>query len=587
MGLIQQLPEEIAIKIAAGEVVERPASVVKELVENALDAGATEIVVTLEQGGKALIEVRDNGSGMDREDAEKSFLRHGTSKVRSVEDLLHVMTLGFRGEALAAIAASAEGQLVTAQPEASEGAVVAFSHGVVVPAKPHAPVPGTTLTVRNLFSALPARQKFLKAEATEWKSCLEVITKQAIAHSAVAFTIIHNKRTVYTLPANQSFCARVAQVWDIEEGQLISIASEAAHMKVQGVVARPEVAHLFKSRQFLSINGHPVSDKTIHRSVRDAFGTHLPPSLQPTYALTITLHPGMVDVNIHPRKDEVRFVNSQELFRFVWQAVSQALEREAKPFRVLPPTFQAPSVSGTPVPAFSLPRPAAEWGQRKPSEPRPALDFSSLPSASVIVASETSDLAPPSSSGPVLVVDNCYLVTVLDGKLLLVDQHAAHERILYNQLWEQDQAKAIVRQPLLVPAELSLSEEQRIRLEEYKEILSELGFVLTSRDGAVTVTEVPHLASRTSPDRFLADILAGLGDDRPEAELETRKHKVFTTMACKAAVKAGDVLSEREKQQLIVDLLATPTRFTCPHGRPSHIEITAHSLEKLFKRTGF
>ncbi len=584
MGVIRQLPEEIAIKIAAGEVVERPASVVKELVENALDAGATEVTITLAQGGKELIEVRDNGSGMDRDDAEKAFLRHGTSKIRSVDDLLQVMTLGFRGEALAAIAASAEGELITAEPAAIEGSVVAFQHGVLISAKPHAPRVGTTLVVRNLFGQLPARQKFLKSEVTEWKACLETVTKQAIAHPSVGFALIHNKRTVYSLPKDQLFASRVAQVWDLDEAQLISVTSEVPHLRIEGVVARAEVAHLGKARQFLSVNGHPVNDRTVMRSVRDAYGTLLPPSFQPTFALALTVHPGMVDVNIHPRKDEVRFVNGQEIFRFVWQAVSQVLEKSTKPFEEL--SVAAPQIVRSapfvPPARFSFPSSSAGVPVARATEP---LSFSrALPqSIDSPVASE-----PFSVPGDVFfVIDNCYLVTKHGDHLLLIDQHAAHERILYNQIWEQDGAKTVARQPLLVACELALTEQERVRLHEYQDELRSLGFVFDLTGEGVIVREVPQVSHRSSPEHFFHSVLKGLGDERPESELKDRKHKLFATMACKAAVKAGDVLSQTEKQRLLRDLLATPTRFTCPHGRPSHIEISAQSLEKLFKRTGF
>src|SRR5688500_3108141 len=343
MGKIKQLPEDIAIKIAAGEVVERPASVVKELIENALDADATKIEINLADGGKSLIEIKDNGSGMDREDAVNAFLRHGTSTNEKVQDLAHVITLGFRGEALAAIGASAEVEITTTQTDSPEGTLAAMSFGALEPTKPHAPIPGTTIRVTNLFHALPARQKFLKSDATEWKACLETITKQALAHPTIGFLVKHNNRIVYDLPPQQTVTDRVASVWQIDSSKLITVNAEVPHLQLSGVVLKPEAIQEGKGKQFFAVNGHPVTDKMVLRSIRDAYSTLLPPSLYPAYVLSLTIHPGMVDVNIHPRKDEVRFINPQEVYRFVLHAVSQALERVELAFQEVPGTFTPPA----------------------------------------------------------------------------------------------------------------------------------------------------------------------------------------------------------------------------------------------------
>lgn len=593
MGIIKQLPEDIAIKIAAGEVVERPASVVKELMENAIDSGATQIDVSVKDGGKTFIEVKDNGSGMDRDDAQAAFLRHGTSKIKTADDLASVMTLGFRGEALAAIGASAVVELTTTQKESASGTSVIVEYGAVQAPKPHPPLPGTTMRVTNLFESLPVRQKFLKSDVTEWKSCLDIITKQMLAHPLIGFLIKHNDRVVLDVQAGQSFPARVAAIWKVSEDQLVEVGAELPHHHLLGVVGKPELAHTtpagVKSRQFLAVNGHPINDKMLMRALREAFGSLLPPNMQPTYALNLQIHPGMVDVNIHPRKDEVRFVNGQEVYRFVLSAVSQALETSrlsfSEPFGsgasdFAPSSYSRPVSQDTPrflAPAF-VASPMPIMRDRGVPEFTPSLPLS-----------EPVSFAPQAVVTPasMLVIDNCFLITEYEGKLLVIDQHAAHERILYNQIWAHDAKNPLPRQALLIPVPLELSEVDHVLLQEHKNSFEELGFSFTDAQGELSLSGVPQLVRRRAPLAFLREVLQGVNEDRPDPELKTTKHKFYATMACKAAVKAGDILDESEKQRLVGDLLALPDIFTCPHGRPTHIEVSAAQLEKLFKRTGF
>ncbi|HEY1074360.1 MAG TPA: DNA mismatch repair endonuclease MutL, partial [Patescibacteria group bacterium] len=543
--------------------------------------------ISLDDGGKTFIEMKDNGSGMDREDAVSCFLRHGTSKIKEVDDLLHVTTLGFRGEALAAIGASAVVEIVTGKADSSEATQVVMEHGVLSSPKPHPLVKGTRIQVRDLFSALPARQKFLKSEATEWKATLETLVKQMIVHPEVAFMVKHNGKTIYDLPSHD-FSSRVAQVWKVEPQALISVDREVPHMALSGVVAQPMIAHDGKARQFFAVNGHPVNDKMVARAIKDAFGTLLPPSMYPSYALNLVIHPGMVDVNIHPRKDEVRFVNSQEVFRFVMQSVSQSLAGVNNAFTSLP-TFSVPSApyASPSTQLESMPFERIERGGFLESGTSfgggtQRSSFSSSPfQAMRQFVNEPTEI----QSSPIITIDNCFLVAQHERKLLLVDQHAAHERILYNQLWAQEKQKEVVRQALLLPAELSLSPDERALFHVHKSDFEAIGFAFTAGDD-VYLLEVPQVMKLSDPVKFFRSVLGGLTEDRVEPELTDFKHKLFATMACKAAVKAGDVISEGEKQRLIKDLLEAES-FTCPHGRPSHIEISGTDLEKLFKRTGF
>lgn len=585
MGKIRQLPEDVAMKIAAGEVVERPASVIKELVENALDAGATQIEVLLEDGGKTAIEVSDNGCGMDREDAVRAFARHGTSKIQSVDDLHSLTTLGFRGEALAAIGASAEVTLHTAEEAAREGTAITMSQGVLAHPKPHAPVPGTRIRVRNLFHSIPARQKFLKSDATEWKACLDVITKQMVTHPEVGFVAKHNGRVIHEVPANQSFMSRVSLLWGIVASALIPVESEVPHLSLSGVIAQPEIAHsASKGRQFFAVNGHPITDKAIARSIKDAFGTLLPPTITPVYALSLTIHPGMVDVNIHPRKDEVRFINPGEVFRFVLQSVSQALGSQTQSFsraeHIASPLLTTNAAPVYPKQSYdTVPAPSSRHFERRTATFSPTL---ALPP----IAAETEEQVTTAPT-PILTFDACYLLTVRDGSLLLIDQHAAHERILYHRLWQEHEKQTPTSQPLLLPVVLHLDETERALLEDHQASLESLGFGFSQQDGQSVLTQVSSLLASKQPEQLLRQALAGVGEERHDPDLRDVTHRLYAMLACKAAVKAGDSLSELEKQKLVADLLSLPDRFTCPHGRPSYITLEPTELEKLFKRTGF
>ncbi len=585
MGIIKQLPEDIAIKIAAGEVVERPASVVKELIENALDAGATKIEINLKDGGKSSIEIKDNGSGMDRDDAMAAFLRHGTSKITQVEDLGYITTLGFRGEALAAIGASAEVELITALTHANEGSIVLTHFGQTQAAKPYAPLPGTTIRVKNLFSSLPARQKFLKNEVTEWKNCLEIMTKQMIAHPEVGFIVKHNDRIVFDVPLDQEISSRVAQTWKIEQTKLIDVNSETPHMQLTGVVLTPQAAHEIKSHQFFVVNGHPVSDRMVARSIKDAFGTLLPPTIYPSYALQLRIHPGIVDVNIHPRKDEVRFVNPQEMYRFIFASLSQALEGGEKTFANLPPSLAPKMAHFSPTEPKEMNFPTPRLSFNATYTKRNAT-FDAIPIKTLLEVQSMRNETTTPVEEPIVTLANCYLVTIREEKLLLIDQHAAHERILYNKLWEQDHEKQVIRQPLLIPIELDFNESEQALFDEHKADFEQAGFHFANSSIGIAIQEVPQLVSSKEMTSFFRSLLSGL-EDRDEPDLKDFKHKLFATMACKAAIKAGDSISETEKRQLIDNLLTMPDRFTCPHGRPSHIMISTSELEKLFKRTGF
>lgn len=583
MGKIQQLPEDVAVKIAAGEVVERPASVVKELIENAIDADAHHISVIIVDGGKTKIEIKDDGGGMDRADAEKAFLRHGTSKIQSIDDLWRIGTLGFRGEALATIGASASVRLVTTERNASEGTEVLVEQGVMKTIRSHAPLVGTTITVEYLFSGLPARQKFLKSDATEWKAILDVIIRHMIAHPEVAFYVTHNDRTVYDMPPNQSMSDRTAIIWEVNAASLLAVDSEIPHYALHGLVLAPSAVHsrqfAGKGKQFLAVNGHPVSDKVVAKSVRDAYGSLLPPGFYPSFALNLVVHPGIVDVNIHPRKDEVRFVNSQEVFRFVMQSVSQALSKSNLSFT--PEVARSPIVnsglrqSSSPSPFLSSPAQMSTFRSRQSS-------FVAIPTPPASFASEWRETGAETIG--VLVYDSTYLIATYDGSLLIVDQHAAHERILYHGIEEQQNATQSPCQSLLLPLSLDLSPEMQAHLDAHMESFVMLGFGF-DEDGALT--NVPVVIGQKDPLTFFRTLLVSIDDDRPDLDHNDFKHRIMATMACKAAVKAGDYLSPDEQQQLIRDLMGLPDRYTCPHGRPSYITVTTHDLEKLFKRSGF
>ncbi len=560
---IRRLSPDLISMIAAGEVVERPAAVVKELVENAIDAGARMIRLELEGNGIRRIRVIDDGEGMDREDALLAFERHATSKLNlageaAPDGIITVNTLGFRGEALPSIAAVARVRLLTRSWEEEAGTEIRAEGGKLSPPRDAGSPPGTTIDVEDLFFNTPARKKFLKSPATEMAQIVEVMGQAALAHPGIAFRLEHEGHLLADLPAARDEKERIAQ-W-LPEVDLISVFEEDGAMGLRGFVSSPAEAPLSRRQQQIFVNKRPVKHPSLSRAVYDAYGTLLARGRHPIFFLYLSLPHRRVDINVHPAKREVRFRDNNEIFGFVRAAVGRSLGVQAG----------APGITT-------------------------GADFPT--SSAVGRTPDLVDAAQPSESrsfeiGPALrllgQVYRTFLVAEIEGELAMVDQHAAHERILYERFIDSLGAGRIAIQPLLFPFSLELEAKEALLLAEVLPDLKRIGFDIDRFGGkpgggeVFLVREVPALLAGCDLKEALLELIRPQADEgRLDGEHLSR---MAASMACHAAVRANEPLSESDGSALVRDLLSSRNNSACPHGRPTIRRIPRLELEKSFFR---
>jgi DNA mismatch repair protein MutL len=560
--MIQILPNELIDRIAAGEVVERPAAVVKELVENALDAGATRIEVHLETGGKRLIKVTDNGHGIEKKDLEVVYLRHSTSKINRLEDLEHIASLGFRGEALASIGAVSVTRISSRLADSAEGYATENHGGRVSAPKPAGCPPGTTVEVRNLFYNVPPRLKFLKTDATELSHCVESVTRFALAYPEVAVSLFHNAKTVFKTHAGTSDAERIAGFFGEEvSGKLIPVQGEELGITFKGYLGKPELGRRDLRRSYLFLNGRFIKDKAVHAALRRAYREVMPEKLQPVYFLHLMMPPDWVDVNVHPTKIEVRFLDGARVFSAVYKAARNALAGGERAH-----------AAAVPAGDYAFPsRPALQSLVREQQVPAEPLLFAG-----------EKDLP---SSKPFVQVHETYAVFETDEGLAIVDQHALHERILYERLRAEYETGGIQLQQLLVPVTVDLAASLAARMEEICVDMTHVGLRAEPfGPGTVKISAVPAVLRRADPHALAKEVVdrlggGGLGEEAYQSLL----HR----MACRAAVKAGDRLGVEELKSLLAEAETIEFSGRCPHGRPTTVAFTRTELEELFKRRGF
>ncbi len=571
---IQLLPPEVADKIAAGEVVERPASVVKELVENAIDAGARQIRIEVREGGRRLIRVTDDGVGIPPDELPLAFARHATSKLRTLEDLQHIRTLGFRGEALASIAAVSHLTMMTCQVGSSSGSLIHLEGGAQVRRSEVGMPPGTVVTVAHLFYNVPARLKFLKAPATEAGHIHRVVMHYAMAFPEISFNLKLDERVVLQTSGNGSLYDVLLELLGAETcRQLLALPednSSFSSAQVSGYVSAPSLHHAQRDHIILFVNRRCVQDRLLSTAVVQAYYTLLPTGRYPVAVINVMVDPAEVDVNVHPAKSEVKFREPQEMFRVVQQAVRSTLLAKTTPFQIT--THLEGNVS-TPT------SPAAEREWRELSH------FGFEVQRTLSVDEETES---PDTRLPMLrVLGQMALTYVIaegpDG-LYLIDQHAAHERVLFEEMKCQYAAAAVPTQQLLFPVLLELTPGQAAILEAERTTLSQLGFEL-EHFGSDTyrLHAVPEVLASSDPATALRDILADLAESG--ALLARRAdERVMTTVCKRAAIKAGQSLSLREMQELVRRLEQCEAPCTCPHGRPTMLHLSAAQLAREFGR---
>lgn len=600
---IRRLPETLVNRIAAGEVVERPAAALKELVENALDAGATRVDIQLREGGQALIRVADNGAGMTAEELPLALERHATSKLPD-GDLWNIRFFGFRGEALPSIAAVSRLTLTSRARGSDEAWSLSVEGGAIAPVKPASLAEGTVVEVRDLFYATPARLKFLKSVRSESEAARETLEKIAMAHPEAAFTIQEdNKKPVRltcpddSLPLQQRRRERLA---DVVGGEFMdnaaSIEMERAGMGIEGFVGLPSWHRATTREQYLFVNGRPVRDKLLLGAVRGAYGDYLPSGRHPALILFLTVPAADVDVNVHPTKAEVRFKNSQDVRALIVSAIRRALDGAAQfttstlaPAAIhsfhaegagnaYRPQTPSPSSIGLSLAAYA-PSPAA--GPMRFSEA--SLMPQMLPSARVTEAA-----LPQQSVGrlgaAVAQVHGTFIIAQTDHSLVIVDQHAAHERIVYEKMKEAMAQGGVKRQMLLIPDIIELDEKAAGRLLEAASDLEQLGLVIEPFGGAVLVRETPALLGQMDSKALLTDLAEELAEQPQARALQDRLFALCARMACHGSVRSGRALNIDEMNALLRQMEVTQGSGQCNHGRPTYVEMSLPDLQKLFDR---
>lgn len=660
MSRIQILDAATSNAIAAGEVIERPMSIVKELMENSIDAGATQITVEIADGGITLIRVRDNGCGMDEEDAQKAFICHATSKLRSLDELFSLHSMGFRGEALASIAAAARVTLSTKEPLAEKGTCVRYEGGQFISCEPIGMPSGTTVEVRDLFYNLPARFKFLKKDQTEANYIQVLIERFILCHTDVSFKFIKNGKTVLQSPGN---CDASSALYSVYGKEICSacrpINSTIDGITVKGFVGLPKIARASRSEQIIFVNQRLIRSKTITSAIDSAYTNMLMKGKYAFVILDILIPSADLDVNVHPQKAEVRFSNESMIYRAVYHAIVNTLSAEtmsvefefnkgdnqketnnaallqapvptaAKP-EIIVAAEQKPEVSDRPSPAISVPastpvsKPSVDYSKNIGysnlyfKQQEKAYDVAATVSTPVIGTKEPEvqpdvkpEVMPESKQEPAPAVENILdmvsqsreeslheltssrvigtlfdtyiLLETEDHTLLMIDQHAAHEKVLYEQLVAQELEKNVVSQPLIAPVIVSMSRSDISFIEEHSKDLEDIGFEVSSMgDSELAIRSVPAQVDPQSVSSSFIEMV-----DEWMHESKTRKDALIlslATSACKAAVKGHDKLHDIEIKRLLEDLSVLKDPYHCPHGRPILIRLPEKEIEKEFKR---
>lgn len=535
---IKILPEDLVNKIAAGEVVERPASVVKELIENSIDAGATQINIEIQDAGKKLIRVSDNGCGMAEEEIKIALERHSTSKINSLEDLFNIKTLGFRGEALPSIASVSKTKI-----------------------ERNLSGQGVTAEVKNLFYNTPARKKFLKSNTTETGHIGDIVSKYTLAYPQIAFKFVSDGKPLITSAGTGKLADAILAVYGADlVKELIEVDSSFPAGRVFGFVSRPTLSRIDKNYESLFVNRRYIRNFLLNRALEEAYRTLIPGNRYPVGIVFIDIDPRQVDVNVHPTKREVKFVNNQVVMDAVKEAVAKALQNVLSPM------------------SYVLGREEVGGGSSGTAQINFDLSFSEdMGEGRTIEVSAIQPLF------PIYQLKNTYIIATDGYDLFIIDQHAAHERIVYDQLSQKSDTQA--SQALLVPETIELNPQESMMLSENLEYLNSLGFELEEFGvNSFILRAVPAVTFRSLPKELIKDMICDLKESQKTDQIEILEEKIRKSIACHSAIKAGDKLSQQEMNQLIRDLFSTQNPQTCPHGRPTMIKINEDEICRKFAR---
>lgn len=636
MAVIHVLDEVTANQIAAGEVVERPVNAVKELVENAVDAGASSIEVEIADGGMTYIRVTDDGCGMTEEDAKLSVIRHATSKISSVDNIYHIASLGFRGEALPSIASVSRATITTRRHEDVEGTALEMTGGEITEVKPAGAPAGTTVEVRDLFYNVPARKKFLKSERTESSRINSMVGKLSLANPDIAFRLINNGRTVIETPGNGRLVDVISALYGTKTaGEMLPVEEEGENIALEGLISKPSLLKSSRQYQTIIINRRVVESAVVSKAVDNAYHSLLPKNGYPLMVLSFQVPPESIDVNVHPQKREIKFSDEQTVFRLVYHGVLGTLTSQSTADTIAREMIHDPGhevveekdfkpgsirVEDKPLgkPDIGLSeetRPKASWG-----EPAPSYEGRQEKTGSYTVEKRTPAFTPDmekkelftdrsvfedyrkeeprredlkaeplfeeeKQEDPVIPlgqVSDCFILCQHGKDLLIIDQHAAHERVRYDHLAER--AEGIPVQEILIPYLIHVDIGDVDLLADHKGDIERLGITFEQAGpDVIRITGAPEDLSAAEMERVVGDIVKAYHEkDVPSPE--TMRHRMMAYAACRGAIKRGDPLNIRQMKELIYDLFHTSRPFVCPHGRPTIVKFTPGELGRLFKR---
>jgi DNA mismatch repair protein MutL len=609
MPAIRLLPDLLINQIAAGEVIERPAAALKELLENSLDAGATDIAVQLESGGIKLLRVRDNGNGIAKDELTLALMRHATSKIATLDDLQQVASMGFRGEALASMAAVAQLTLTSRTAQDTHGWKVEAVDGRLGEPSPASHAQGTTVEIRELYFNTPARRKFLKSEATEFAWCEEAFKRIALSRPDVAFSLQHNGRTIWQLPAlqgEQAALKRIAALLGDEFGQAaVPVSRSVANLSLQGLAALPAYSRASRDAQYFFVNGRFVRDKVASHALRQAYQDILHHQRHPAFVLFLELPPEQVDVNVHPAKSEVRFRESQGIHQFIFHTLHEAL--------AIPASGQDARAHASQQPASFIPtqqnmrlgvaeREAAyrlweaQTGNANPSQPHQPLP------ASPYQGRREGAIFPPDKGGSrgvgfsdsqdehplgfaLAQLSGVYILAQNTQGLIVVDMHAAHERIVYEKLKTSLDNEQIATQPLLIPVSFYADALEVATVETEQESLKKLGFDIAQiSPTTLAVRAMPVMLKQSEAEAAAHDIIDELREFGASRALTERRDELLSSLACHGAVRANRILSITEMNALLREMEQTERSGQCNHGRPTWFQLSMNDLDKMFMR---
>ncbi len=592
MGRIRLLPDTVASQVAAGEVVERPASVVKELVENSIDAGAREIEVLIRRGGISLVRVIDDGCGMDRDDALLSLERHATSKIRFAADLQAVATLGFRGEALPSISSVSRFRLTTREPDAIAGTEIIVNGGKIDIVRDSGEAPGTQVEVRSLFYNLPARRKFLRSENTESRNIEHQIHLQAIGHPQIAFTLLREDRLVFQLPVTATLSDRIRDLYGAELlERLIQLDGNASgKIQISGFIGQAGLSRQTRAQQLIFVNGRAIESGLITAAIREGYHTALMKGQYPVTFLFLNLDPAAVDVNVHPAKREVRFRDPTAVREAIVHSVQQTLERGRTKWQE---KFRAPI-----APLSSAPDKVTVDLELRSEVTSPDASQRELPAVAGFVApgpflkphevSSQRSIKPDSNQQQfqiIGVLNKLYVLMENVNGLVLVDQHAAHERILFEELRRRMEEEGVPAQKLLLPHTFDLPPRDADWVERNMSILQKMGIGIESfGPNTFKIDSLPAFLNASNPTQFMRKVIDDLKNASTSSSAMRLGEEIIAKTVCRHAVKANDPLRYPEVEKLIRDLLDCEMPYCCPHGRPTMIQISLTELEKKFGR---